>query len=112
MQSFVMTARLTQDPELKTTKNDIPVAVLRVANNDNPDKPLFLDVEVYGKGAEPAAKYLAKGRKVLVIGRLVIDEWETADGQKRSRPKVVGRVEFLDRPGAEQSGEPDADIPS
>jgi single-strand DNA-binding protein len=94
MNSCHLIGRLTQDVELRQTKGGTDVAVMRIAVNDNRDKPLFLTVEVYGRAAPPAGKYLAKGREVAVSGRLEIDAWET-DGVKRERPKIVGRVEFL-----------------
>jgi len=98
-----ITGRLTQDVELRSTNGGTDVAVLRIANNDNRDKPMFVTAEVYGPGAKPCATYLSKGREVAVSGRLVIDTWEK-DGVKRERPKIVGRVEFL---GSASRGEDD-----
>lgn len=68
---------------------------------------LARDVETYGPQAKPCAQYLAKGRQVAVSGRLEIQQYEV-DGQKRSRTKVIGRVEFL---GSRPEDDPDASIP-
>jgi single stranded DNA-binding protein len=53
----------------------------------------------WGKLGELAATYLAKGRKVMVVGRLQTQSWEK-DGVKRSRTEIVASdVNFLDAPG-------------
>ena len=54
---------------------------------------MFVDVATFGDEADSCAKYLAKGRQVGVVGRLVYSEWEK-DGSKRSKHSVVGRVIF------------------
>jgi single-strand DNA-binding protein len=51
-----------------------------------------------------AAQYLAKGRKVMVVGRLQTQSWEK-DGVKRQRTEIVASdVNFLDAPGAVAPG--------
>ena len=59
-------------------------------------KPCFVDVAVWGKQAEACGQYLAKGRSVLVEGKLQLDQWESKEGQKRSRLRVrADRVQFM-----------------
>lgn len=55
---------------------------------------LFVDVVAFGSGAETCATYLAKGRQVAVTGRLIRREWQTAEGEKRSKHQVIGCVAF------------------
>jgi single-strand DNA-binding protein len=59
------------------------------------DETTFVDVTLWGRTAEVAHQYLGKGSPVLIEGRLKLDTWE-ADGQKRSKLKVVGdRMQML-----------------
>ena len=52
-----------------------------------------------------ASEYLSKGSPVLVEGRLKLDTWETSDGQKRSKLKVIGeRMQMLSSRGGGQAG--------
>jgi single-strand DNA-binding protein len=58
---------------------------------------MFIDVTVFGRSAEVANQYLAKGRKVLVEGRLVLDQWVDNQGNKRSKHSVVAeKLQFMD----------------
>ena len=55
-----------------------------------------MDVNVWNRAAENCAQYLAKGRGVLVEGRLQMDQWTTQQGEKRSRLRVrADTVQFL-----------------
>jgi single-strand DNA-binding protein len=86
---------LTRDPELKHTPKNTPVTNFGLAVNttyrDAEDKErkevCYIEVETWGKQAENAAKYLAKGRLVNVFGDLKFEQWET-DNEKRSRHKI------------------------
>jgi single-strand DNA-binding protein len=97
MNSVHLIGRLTQDVELRQTNGGTDVAVMRIAVNDNRDKPMFVTIESYGASAKPCAEHLSRGRQIAVVGRLQIDAWER-DGVKRERPKIVGRVEVLGSP--------------
>ncbi|MBN1421583.1 MAG: single-stranded DNA-binding protein [Planctomycetes bacterium] len=100
--------RLTQDPKLRYTPSGTPVTDLRLAVNrtytdpsgQRKEETVFLDVVVWRKQAEICCEYLAKGRQVMVEGRLTMDTWQGNDGQKRSRIRVVAdRCQFLDPRG-------------
>jgi single-strand DNA-binding protein len=57
----------------------------------------FVRITVWNKQAETCARYLGKGRRVGVDGRLRSRSWEDADGTRRSAVDVVAhRVQFLD----------------
>ena len=97
---------LTRDPELRYTPSGTAVAQFGLATNrrwkdrssgEMREETTFVDVEVWGKQAELAGQYLAKGRPLFIEGRLRLDQWEDRNtGQKRSRLKVVGeRFQFL-----------------
>jgi single-strand DNA-binding protein len=96
MNSVNLIGNLTRDPELRTTPSGTSVASLRIAVNDRKpdssgewvDVPYYFDVTVWGRKAENAAQYLAKGNKVAVSGKLTWREWEAQDGTKRQSVEV------------------------
>ena len=60
------------------------------------EETVFIHIVVWGKLAESLRNYLFKGSPVLVDGRLKLDNWETKDGKKRSRLKILAqRIQFL-----------------
>lgn len=91
---------LAADPVLKELPSGTHVAELRLgvdrAGNTREDAGFF-DVAVYGKAAEPVAKYLHKGSHVAVHGELQHRAWKAQDGSSRSTIRIVGHVQFLDR---------------
>lgn len=98
----ILMGRLTRDPEMRTTasgKNvcSFSLAVDRQGQDDQAD---FFDVTAWEKTAELVHKYLSKGRRCLVQGRLRQDSWDDKEtGKKRSRVEVVAfDVTFLDGP--------------
>jgi single-strand DNA-binding protein len=102
--SSVFTGRLTKDPELEKTPNDKSVCTLRVAIQRRPGADgedrgaAFYDVETWGSLAELCARFLKKGRRIAVTGRLEHDEWG-AKGAKRQRNYIVAdEVNFIDAP--------------
>lgn len=104
----VLVGRLTRDPELRALPSAVSVCSLRVACNSSrrdvdgnyQERPNFFDVSVYGASAESVSRYMRKGSRVAVDGRLEWREWETADQQKRQAVSVVAdTVQFLDSPG-------------
>lgn len=110
---FLM-GNLTHDPEVRYIPSGTAVADLRMAVNERykdrdsgewREKPVFVDVTVWRRQAETAGEYLSKGSPVLIEGRLQLDQWETDDGQKRSKLKVTAdRVQFLSSSGGGKGG--------
>ena len=88
---------ITRDPELRVTPQGISVCKITLAisrpgkNSDGAsrDEVTFVDVDCFGKQAEIIAKYMTKGKPILVEGRLRLDQWETPAGEKRSKLGVV-----------------------
>jgi len=93
----ILMGNLTRDVDLRYTPNSLPVCDIGLAVNDRRksasgewvDETTFVDVTLFGRTAEIAGEYLRKGSPVLIEGRLKLDQWETNDGQKRSKLKVV-----------------------
>ncbi len=106
-QAIVM-GNLTRDPELRTTPSGQSVASFSVATNrswqdpsgERRDSVEYHDVVAWGKLGELVSNYLAKGRKVLVVGRLQTRSWEAQDGSKRQKTEIVATdINFVDRVG-------------
>jgi len=116
----ILVGNLTRDPELRyltsgTAVTDIGLAVNdrhKNANGEWIEETTFVDVTLWARTAEVASEYLSKGASVLIEGRLKLDSWETQDGQKRSKLKVVGeKMQMLGargQGGAEGGGAPRA----
>jgi len=103
----VLVGRLTRDPELRALPSGVSVSSLRVACNSSKrdtdgsytERPNYFDVSVFGASAESVSRYIRKGSRVALDGRLEWREWETADQQKRQAVSVVAdTVQFLDAP--------------
>ena len=87
---------LTRDPEVRYIAGGTAVCDITLAVNDRVkkngewvDEATFVDITLWNRTAEVAGEYLKKGSCCLIEGRLKLDQWE-ADGQKRSKLKVIG----------------------
>ena len=98
----ILMGRLTRDPEQRTTTSGKTIASfsLAVDRGGESDAADFFDITAWEKLGELVVQYLAKGRRVLVQGRLRQDSWDDKDtGKKRSKVEVVATdVTFLDGP--------------
>lgn len=100
----ILTGNLTRDPELRATAGGTQVLSFGIAVNDrrrNPqtgeweDYPNFIDCTMFGTRAEAVSRYLAKGNKISLEGKLRYSSWER-DGQRRSKIEViVDEIEFM-----------------
>jgi single-strand DNA-binding protein len=114
MNTVTLTGRLTQDPKVRTAGEleicDMRLAVPRRRAADGSDKgAVFIDVTAFSGLAKTCGQYLAKGRRVNVVGRLELDEWTTEHGGQRRRHKIVAdQVEFLDPASRPNDGETDS----
>ena len=104
----VLMGNLTRDPELRYIPSGTAVADIGLAVKDRRknaqgewvEEPTFIEITLWGRTAEVASEYLSKGSPVLIEGRLKLDQWETQEGQKRSKLKVIGeRMQMLGAPG-------------
>lgn len=111
----ILIGNVTRAVELKHLQSGTAVTEVGLAINEKRknqqgewvDEPVFVDVVLWGRTAEIASQYLAKGDPVFFEARLKYDTWE-ADGKKRSKLKVVGeRMQLLGgkkEGGGSQSG--------
>jgi single-strand DNA-binding protein len=81
---------LTDDPEVRYTEGGIARAMFRVAVSGRREQEAsFFTVVVWRDQAEHAAESLAKGSRVVVVGRLQQRSWTAEDGSGRSVVEVV-----------------------
>ena len=100
----VISGNLTRDPELRSTQGGMEILALGVAVNDRrknqqtgewEDYPNFIDCTMFGARAQSVSRFLSKGSKVAIEGKLRWSQWER-DGQKRSKIEViVDEIEFM-----------------
>ena len=106
LNKVMLMGNLTRDVELRHTGSNTAVGNFGLAVNrryktkdgDQKEETTFVDCEAWGRTAEVMGQYLAKGRPVLIEGRLKLDEWEDKkDGSKRSKLRVVvENFQFVD----------------
>ena len=93
----ILLGNLTRDPELRVTAGGSNICKFGLAcsrsftaqDGSKREETLFIDVDAFGRPAEVISKYMAKGRPILVEGRLRLDQWEAQSGDKRSKHTVV-----------------------
>lgn len=100
MNKLTIIGNLTRDPELRTTPSGInvctfPVAVNKRNKKDGEDEADFFRVSAWRGLADICGKYLAKGRKVAVVGSVSINTWEKNGKHGASMEVNADDVEFL-----------------
>lgn len=90
-----LVGRFTRDPEFKsingTSLVNFSLANGRtyVSNGEKREESHFFDCEVWGKPADIIQQYCKKGKQIAIEGRLKQDTWETPEGKKASRIRIV-----------------------
>jgi len=116
----VLSGNLTRDPELRQTPAGKNVCEFSLATSDaytskdgvRVEQVCFTNIVAWNRQAEICAQYLAKGSGVVIEGRLHFEQWESQEGQKRSRHKVwVNRIQFVGKRDKETEPGPDSSSP-
>lgn len=103
----ILMGNLTRDPELRQTPSGQSVCAFGLALNRSykgsdgewQEAVDYIDIVAWGPLGENVAKFMSKGRPVLINGRLQSRSWEQ-DGQKRSKVEVIAsEVNFVGAPG-------------
>ena len=105
----VIAGNVTREPELRATGSGMAILKFGVAVNDRvkdphsgewTDRANFFDVTVFGARGESLSRFLSKGSKVAVEGKLRWSSWETQSGEKRSKVEIIADdIEFMSRDG-------------
>lgn len=117
MNAVSLIGNLTRDPETRTTGSGTTVCAFSIAVNRNTQEggADYPRIKAFGKTAENCGRYLAKGSKVGIEGRLQTGTYEKQNGDKVSYTEVIAnRVEFLStrnsgdaRPAEKEEAVPD-----
>ncbi len=102
MNKVMLIGNLTRDPELTTTNSGVSVCRFSLAvqrrfgSSDNGPQADFFNIVVWRGLGENCHKFLKKGSKCCVIGRLQNSSYEASDGTKRYTTDIIADdVEFL-----------------
>ncbi len=108
---IVIMGRVVNDPELRMTGNNVPVASFRIAcdrdfkgSNGNKETD-FVDIVCWRNTAEFATKFFSKGRMAVVAGRLQMRNWVDKDGNKRTSAEIVADNIYFGDSKREDSGD-------
>ncbi len=109
----ILVGNLTRDVEVRYSQSGSAIGKVGIATNrkwkdqsgEQKEEIMFVDLTFFGRTAEIANQYLRKGSKVLVEGRLVLEQWTAQDGSKRSKHSItVSEMKMLDSKGDNPAG--------
>lgn len=119
MNKVILMGRLTRDPEVRYSQGDASMAIARYtlavdrrgAKKEGEPTADFINIVAFGKAGEFAEKYLHKGTKVVVTGRIQTGSYTNKEGQKVYTTDVIAEdQEFAESKasseGAGKSGAP------
>lgn len=104
MNCVQLVGNVGSDPKFSVVgENETPICELSIATTEYVNRQNRVEwhtVKMFGKKAEAARDYLAKGAKVAICGKLQTRSWVGKDGKKSYRTDIVGeRMEFLSPSG-------------
>jgi single-strand DNA-binding protein len=101
----ILVGRLTADPQVSYSSNGLMIAKFTVAvdrqfkrdNQQGAQETDFLRIVVFGKQAEFASNYLAKGRLIMVEGRIQVSRYQAQDGSTRYSTDIIAEnIRFME----------------
>ena len=111
LNKIIVMGRLTHDPELRRTGSGTPVCSFSIAcdrdfkSQSGEKETDFFDVVAWRATGEFVSKYFAKGRMVVVEGRLQIREWQDKEGNKRRSAEVIADNVYFGDSRRDSSGD-------
>lgn len=120
MNKTVLMGRLTADPQVRYSQRDNATAVARYTlavdrqfKSDGDQSADFINCIAFGKRGEFAEKYLRKGTKIAVVGRIQTGSYTNKDGNKvYTTDVVVDEHEFVESKASQQNGGDSAPVSS
>lgn len=105
LNKYIAIGNLTVDPSTKQIKdNSLTTFSLAVNNPVNKNDVCFIDVETWNRTADNCAKFLKKGSRIFLEGRLKYSCWEAKDGSKKCKVSCVADyVQFMSTKNEEDS---------
>jgi len=95
MNKAILMGRLTRDPEVRYSQNNLPITTFtlavnrRFARQGDEIQADFIPVVAFGKTAEFCEKYYRKGQQVLIAGRIQVRSWDDNEGKRRYITEIV-----------------------
>lgn len=115
MNTVILKGNLTKENELKYLPSGSAICSNSIATTkkwkdqqgQQKEKTCFIDIVVFGKGAEIFNQYTKKGSKIIIRGSIELDQWQDQQGQNRQKHKIsVEEFEFLDSKQDNQQNQP------
>lgn len=108
LNKMMLIGNVVADPEVRYTPNGTAVCDLRIGSSykygkkdeegNQQERKLYLTATVWGKRAENCNAYLKKGSGILVTGPLHTEQWEDANGAKKSMIRMTAEdIQFITR---------------
>ena len=113
MNKVILMGRLTRDPEVRYTQGSNPMAIARYTlavdrriKKENEQSADFIPCIAFGKSAEFVEKYLKKGTKMAVVGRIQTGSYTNQNGQKVYTTEIiVEEQEFAESKNVSSGGQ-------
>ena len=120
MNKVILIGRCTRDPEVRYSQGGNATAVARYTlavdrqfKRDGDQSADFINCIAFGKRGEFAEKYLRKGTKIAVVGRIQTGSYTNKDGQKvYTTDVIVDEHEFVENKASQQNGGDSAPVSS
>jgi len=109
---ITLLGHIARDIEIRNAQSGTVIANTAIATTHKwkgqdgqpKEEVMFIDLTFFGRSGEIANQYLHKGSKVLILGRLKLDQWTDQNGNKRSKHNVIVQdMKMLD--GKPQQGQ-------
>ena len=110
MNNTILIGNLGDDPKSFFTPDGVQIVTFDLAFKSGKDKTSWIRVSCFKKLAELSVKYLHKGARIGLVGRLDQSKWTTEDNQQRSSFRVIAnQIEFIktDGRGFEKDQQPE-----
>lgn len=107
MNTITVMGNVGRDPELRVTASGLQVCTFSVADTtgkDDKKTTVWHDIKVFGEQAENVAGHVSKGRRVVVIGRLIKEKYTNKDGDEKMKVEVIADDVCLSLRWAEKPG--------
>lgn len=114
MNQIILMGRLTKDPKIQYTQssNSLPMATytLAVARRGDSDVSDYFNCVTWGKSAEFVEKYLRKGMKIIITGRVEFNKWQDRQGEVHYYTSViVGEHYFAEKKESDRKKDENAE---
>jgi single-strand DNA-binding protein len=115
LNKVILIATLGKDPEIRYTASGTAVAGFSAATNERfknkggewEDRTEWHNITLWGRLAEIAGEYLAKGKTVYIEGRIQTRKWQDRDGRERYTTEIVGeKLQMLSKKDNGREGDP------